>query len=142
MVVAILWFGRRSTRMRHPAKALAIAIVVAGVGEILQSTFDIRTIVLNALSKDATLTGRAEIWRAIADQRINSLVGYGYLAFWDSPITQAYRAAGGTAIVGSRYGYLEVFVDGGGIGELLLLLVLISVFRNIFREIPGGPHLS
>jgi O-antigen ligase len=124
--------------MPRPGKTIASYMAVLLVLAMLERTFDLETRFLNAIGRDASFTGRTEIWKMIGEQHINPVLGCGYLSFWDGLAAREYREEGGTEIVSTHNGYLEVYVDGGAVGCLLLAILLITAFRNIIRELTGG----
>jgi O-antigen ligase len=134
----ILWRGKYLIRMPRPGKTIASYMAVLLVLAMLERTFDLETRFLNAIGRDASFTGRTEIWKMIGEQHINPVLGCGYLSFWDGLAAREYREEGGTEIVSTHNGYLEVYVDGGAVGCLLLAILLITAFRNIIRELTGG----
>jgi len=88
-----------------------------------------------ALGKDPTLTGRLEIWRAIAPELWKRpLLGYGYRAFWLGMKGESWNvstALGSTIAIGnSENAILEIWLELGVIGVVLALLMLFQVCRN------------
>lgn len=136
--LAILCAGKRIARISHPGRLIMGAVAVLGVGAFLNSAFNIDQVIFKVLGRNETFTGREDLWRMIAEQHINPIIGDGFLSFWNSPIAVAYREAGGTSVVSTHNGYLEVFLDGGGLGVLLLLVLLVSALRRITKGMPDG----
>jgi O-antigen ligase len=85
------------------------------------------------LGRDLTFTGRTDIWRAVLDQPINPLIGAGYLGFWDGPGGQAVFDA--VELRGSHNGFLEVYLDGGLVGIVLIYILFISRGLAIARTV-------
>ncbi len=82
---------------------------------------------LEALGKDATLTGRVPLW-ALVDEMIarQPVLGYGYQAFWSEGNGDAWRI---WAIIGwmaphSHNGYRETLLGLGIVGLLVLFVVV------------------
>jgi O-antigen ligase len=134
----ILWLGRKLVRKEHPRRILLGYAALAGALAALQPFLGIEDMILHALNRNATLTGRDAVWKMIGQQHINPILGSGYEVFWDSQAAQDYRDEGGTAVVSTHNGYLEVYVDGGIIGVLLLAGMIVSGFSRILRQLPGG----
>lgn len=88
---------------------------------------------LEALGKDATLTGRIPLWQLVDQQIANSpLIGYGYEAFWTEG---NFRVWGIWAEIGwnaphSHMGYREIMLGLGIPGILLLAIVMIRALRQ------------
>ena len=71
----------------------------------------------------------------------NPLLGTGYESFWlGSRLETVWRAFGG--INESHNGYLEVYLNLGLIGALLLGGLLISSYRHICRQLASSANLA
>jgi exopolysaccharide production protein ExoQ len=88
-----------------------------------------------ALGRDATLTGRTDIWRAlwpIAMQ--HPVLGQGYGSFW---VRQRWFSLGseGTFVTvkEGHNGYLDVFLELGIIGLILLIGFFVGFYRQARR---------
>jgi O-antigen ligase len=106
---------------------IALAIVLVTVGTV----FDGWNIALSYLGRDATLTGRTEIWERVLNTDINPLVGTGFGSFW-----LGNRAAGfwddyEFRINQAHNGYLEVYLNLGLFGIGLVLTLLAAAYRKI-----------
>lgn len=71
---------------------LGLVIALAGIGIVVLAArgADISASLLSDLGKDRTLTGRTILWQFGLDQFwLEPLIGVGYRAYWDSPLTTA-----------------------------------------------------
>src|SRR6185295_2229233 len=91
------------------------------------------------VGRDPTLTGRTEMWAKLLDVKVDSWFGAGYESFWTGP-----RAAEISKYYGHLHqahnGYIEVFLDLGGVGIGLLGLVLAWGYRNIVGALRWDPE--
>jgi exopolysaccharide production protein ExoQ len=124
----ILKFAPR-TRKTFLIAGMVLALGVAFVG--LNSGG--MEMLLEAFGKDATLTGRTYLWaEGLAAARQTPTVGVGYYGYWVQGFSEAERLWE-EFYIGSRAGfhfhntYIEVMVELGFIGLLLLCLVLFGV---------------
>jgi len=78
--------------------------------------------ILQGLGRDATFTGRTDIWQHITFSTVNPLIGAGFWNFWGGPGGRAIAVAMETGIPNAHDGYLDIFLDGGMIGLFLLLM--------------------
>ena len=90
-------------------------------------------VVLTLLGKDATLTGRTQIWAAVLhsiSQR--PLFGYGYQAFWLGLEGESYHVilAVSWMLSQAQSGFLDVTVETGATGLIVVLLVFFFAFRD------------
>ena len=88
---------------------------------------------LEALGKDATLTGRVPLWAEV-DHAIAArpLLGYGYGAFWDesNPIAWQIWSTIGWQAPHAHNGYRDLLLNGGVIGLLLFVLVIVRAMKQ------------
>lgn len=89
-------------------------------------------LVFQALGRDATLTGRTDIWSALFDAiSERPLLGYGYGAFWDLMSEPAYkvRLATDWLVPTAHNGWLETALSIGllGLGGFALNFLLMLV---------------
>ena len=90
--------------------------------------------ILNGLvGRAANFTDRTLIWDALLDMHTNPVVGTGYQSFWLGS-RLAWLWQHGMYINEAHNGYLEVYLELGLIGLLLLCLFLIASYRRICRR--------
>jgi exopolysaccharide production protein ExoQ len=84
----------------------------------------------STLGRDVTLTGRTEIWAALIPYLIqNPILGGGFGGFWIPTIQQEVR------IGEAHNGYLDVLLELGFFGLLLVSMFLLSSCRMAHREL-------
>ena len=140
--ITLLWIRRggawRAVALWCVASGFASAFcLVAVLG--MAGTFDL-------IGKDSTLTGRTEIWEAVW-QSIGrrSLFGYGYSAFWlpESREVQFIWSEIEWKTPAAHSGYLEVRLQFGDLGVVLLGIMLFSSFVRIAKGLVGqNPELA
>lgn len=99
--------------------------------------------VLSVLGKDATLTGRTDLWRqAINYIEERPVLGYGYGAFWEpsARASEKVRAAVGWDAPHSHNGVLDVWLDVGLIGVLSLFAGYLLALRRAWAGLRA--HLT
>jgi len=111
------------------AAAMIITFLVAASAMVLFRP----DFVLTLLGKDATLTGRTQIWTAVLhsiSQR--PLFGYGYQAFWLGLEGESYHVilAVSWMLSQAQSGFLDVTVETGIGGLMIVLLVFFFAFRD------------
>lgn len=92
--------------------------------------------IITSLGRDMTFTGRTEVWRILLDVGTDPLLGTGFMSFWDDPFFQSKlpEFVGPTA----HNGYLEVYLAGGAIGVVALVLMLLGTMARINRALADG----
>jgi O-antigen ligase len=89
-----------------------------------------------AVGKDPTLTDRTKIWAFLLSMHINPLLGAGYESFWLGPRLQWFWNNAGLGHINEAHnGYLEVYLNLGIIGLLLLCAFLIASYRTICKKV-------
>jgi exopolysaccharide production protein ExoQ len=132
--------GRQFVR-RHPAAVHALIMLLA-VSVSLVLLLGGRAVTAQAVGRDATLTGRTEIWADVIPMAPNPLVGAGFESFWPSPrVRQRFaELIPGLPLNEAHNGYIEVYLNLGWVGVGLIGLILIDGYRrsvNAFRREPA-----
>src|ERR1051326_574946 len=125
---------------RRPA-VVWICLVPAPAFVLLDNLFHISQPLLGMLGRDATLTGRTEIWAAVKTHPVDPIFGCGYLNFWDIVGTLDLEA-GEANLKTAHNGFLEIYLDGGYLGVFFLVIMLINSginhARSFIRNYPAG----
>jgi O-antigen ligase len=92
---------------------------------------------LEALAKNSTLTGRSAIWAAVIEAiRDNLLFGGGYGTGWYVLINSYMQEVlGGREIGHAHNGYLNLIVDIGLLGLLVVLGFLVAVGYRVYQAL-------
>lgn len=138
-LVAALLLAQRSRQLAVlVAGALAAGAVL--VGFVLLAAPDV---LVSALGRDLTLTGRTDIWQAL-DQAAAARpwLGYGYRAFWENPLGPAFwvQEAVQWPVTSAHSGWREVGLAFGWVGVGLVGLALVPVsLRAVRASVHAGP---
>jgi O-antigen ligase len=128
-------------------RAIIIGLCVLLVVQVLAVSFIGRSIapgVFAAAGKDASLTGRIPLWRELIQMGSRTAVlGSGFASFWLNParLSELWSRVNWTPTT-AHNGYIEVFLDLGIIGLLILFFLLVQTFKNIIRSFDGDPEFS
>lgn len=104
-----------------------VAVLLAVAGPFLAAAL------LGVLNRDATLTGRTDVWAAVIRSILKRpFLGYGYYAFWLGTNGESANVIDAT---GWMFGYahnciLEVFLQLGLVGVAVLVFTFIQAVRN------------
>jgi exopolysaccharide production protein ExoQ len=114
---------RRSPWLTHAIVAVLVLVpsmvLLLGVGaEALQG-----------LGRDATLTGRTDIWSRVLALSGNPLLGTGFESFWLGRRLQTMQDWY-SGLNSSHNGFLEIFVTLGWIGVALLTGLIVTGYRQ------------
>jgi O-antigen ligase len=97
---------------------------------------------ISILGKDATLTGRTELWADLLNIRIVPLIGAGYKSFWMGPWVLDLWEKYAFRVNQAHNGYLEIYLNGGLIGVGLLLAMIVSTGSKLKKELLDGDNLA
>jgi exopolysaccharide production protein ExoQ len=136
-------FGRLYLR-KGTSRAMATALVVALIPVAIYFVID-SDVILDALGKDRSLTGRTLIWPYVIDAiKDRPIFGWGFWSFW-SPLNatsfEISREVGfGFSITSAHNGILELLLQIGISGTALFLFIWLRNFVLAVRCLsgPGG----
>ena len=95
---------------------------------------DFGTDIVRDLGRDSTLTGRTAIWSNALGMVRNPVLGAGFESFWLGQRLKDMEIALNQGINQAHNGYLEIYLNLGWVGVLLLGLVLVVGY---FRVVKG-----
>ncbi|HYD72660.1 MAG TPA: O-antigen ligase family protein [Candidatus Binatia bacterium] len=107
----------------------ALAVIILGAAIVLLAP----DLVVAALGRDLTLTGRTDIWEASARfVQAQPWLGYGYYAFWLPENGPAYwvRQAVQWQVASAHSSWLELALGLGRVGVVLFALQLVATLRR------------
>lgn len=143
----IILTGMRAV-MRRPARvhALCLSIVlVGGLVLLLGGSTD----VVHAMGRKSSLSGRTDIWAALLPTAVNPIIGAGFESYWISP--NAAKFANTLALEGwyhpgvlneAHSGYIEVYMELGWVGVVLISLVLITGYKRAIAAYRCNPSIG
>ena len=92
---------------------------------------DISPAAFEVLGRNSTLTDRTGIWSLVLKLTRNPLVGTGYESFWLGPRLAEVWSVFQWQPNEAHNGYIEIFINLGWVGVLLLSLVIASGYRTV-----------
>jgi O-antigen ligase len=101
--------------------SMSIALTVLTIALVAIFAADILTL----LGRDATLTGRSDIWREVWHSILKRpVLGYGYAAFWIGLKGEAFNVFTmiGFVVLHAHNGFLEVLLEVGAVGLAIFVL--------------------
>lgn len=90
---------------------------------------------VHTLGRDNTFTGRTAIWTAAIPLVPNPIVGAGYESFWLGPRLQDVARAISQTLNQAHNGYIEIFLNLGVMGLILLGVVFVTGYRRIVAAV-------
>ncbi len=141
MTVCILFATRLRfvTRQQVLIHVMVVAMLAVPIYVLF---FNSSPDVLNAMGRDATLTGRTELWQMVLKLSGNPLLGTGFESFWLGSRLEAMWAAIWWHPNEAHNGYLETYLSLGWIGVVLLAIVIGAGYWNSMRSLRYNPVLG
>ncbi|GAA4915553.1 O-antigen ligase family protein [Actinomycetospora succinea] len=125
VIVVLRWVRRFTGFSRVIIGTLSLASILTLVYMAIFSFAEI----VSGLGRDSTLTGRTDVWPAVLEQIERSpLLGLGWNAAWREglPDTQRMWRAAGFKMYHSHDGYLDMMLQLGLVGLVLLVIALLG----------------
>jgi O-antigen ligase len=89
--------------------------------------------VVESVGRDMTFTGRTDIWQHITSTTVNPLIGAGYYNFWGGTGGLRVNESMHQIIPNAHNGYVDMYLDGGAIGLILLFFLLVAYGRRLMK---------
>ncbi len=90
---------------------------------------------VETMGRDSTITGRTELWSELLVMNPNPLFGAGFETFWLGPRLAKLWGLFRWHPNEAHNGYLEVFLNLGMIGVLMLAVLIVTGYRNAVRTL-------
>lgn len=142
MAGGVMFLSTRPTCRRKPA--LVHLLIVAVLACTLYALFfQSSGSLIQDLGRNPTLTGRTEIWHVVLAVPNNRLVGAGYESFWLGPrLLKLWELFPNLPINEAHNGYIEMFINLGWIGVLLLGVLIVTGYRNVIGAYRREPDIG
>lgn len=138
----VLWGSRLLGKLQTSRRMVLACVAAVFALAAIDSAFSLSGRAIHALGRRENLTGRTDIWKMVGEQNVDAVFGYGYMAFWDGPLGQAYNEENATSLKQAHNGYLEMYLDGGILAVLLLLLMLACGGKKVLEDLVRGSRFA
>jgi exopolysaccharide production protein ExoQ len=99
----------------------------------LDSMVGIKEQIVESLGRDMTFTGRTDVWRELLALKTDPVLGTGFCSFWSD---DRFRSRLPDWVAFSAHnGYIEMYIDGGTVGVVLLGVMLIGAMVKLNRNL-------
>jgi exopolysaccharide production protein ExoQ len=115
--------------------ALLVALSLPYIAFFAQQFSSVIAPMVQALGRTMTFTGRTDIWEHITLKTVNPLIGSGYWNFWGGAGAIKINQEMHTLIPNAHNGYLDIYLDGGLIGLILLFCLLVAYGRRLMKNL-------
>jgi len=126
---------------RTPTRVhLMVAVVLLASSSVL--FLNIGGGVLSAMGRNPTLTGRTDLWQQLLQIDHSPVVGAGFESFWSPERVDRLASVLKWAPNEAHDGYLEVYLNLGWVGILLLGTVIVTGYRTVIRCLRQDPEMG
>jgi exopolysaccharide production protein ExoQ len=143
----IIATGMRVVR-RSPATVHVLCLTIILTGG-LTMLFGGGGGVVHAFGRKSNLSGRTDIWAAVIPAVPNALLGAGFESFWISPSVVKFQQTlllegwwHPEGLNEAHNGYIEVYLNLGWVGVVLISLFLISAYRRAVAAFRLSPTIG
>lgn len=130
--------------IRFARRPLVVHLLVAAVVCVSFSVLflDVGGGALQTMGRDPTLTGRTAIWKIVLGLVRSPLFGTGFQSFWLGNRLQQVWDNFGLHIEEAHNGYLEIYLNLGVIGVVLLAVLIVTGYRNVILAFTCAPGVA
>ncbi|MDR0306536.1 MAG: O-antigen ligase family protein [Chitinispirillales bacterium] len=146
MGAALVFTLSRIKNVKIIAITLCSSLTLLFLTEAMLEVFfktSIFNFVLASTGRDATLTGRTELWEAVIALGMKQpLLGGGYGAFWLGNFSNNLWQVFVWHPTQAHNGYIDIFVDLGIVGLVVVISLIIAAFVSSYKEIMAGSEFG
>lgn len=126
------------------ARAHITAYLMAGILSFLalQLSFNISTAIIEAAGRDATLTGRTELWDVVLQMQQHPILGFGFDSFWLGDRLKTLQDRWYFRPTQAHSGYIEMYLNLGLFGCVVFAGVIISCFSKLRALLISSPQMT
>lgn len=124
--------GMRWVSRRYFGVYVVVGVLVFGAAETLLGVY---AGVVEMLGRDPTLTDRTEVWQDALALAKDPILGAGFESFWLGERLEAMWAKWPWQPNQAHNGYIETYLNLGGVGLSLLVCALIATFKKAQAEL-------
>lgn len=133
-----LGLGLRNVRT-HVGSYLIIGILAF---LIMQVTFDITGVLIQGAGRDATLTGRTELWEVVLHMDPRPILGHGFESFWLGDRLKELHTMYHFKPNQAHNGYIEVYLNLGWVGLCFIGGLLLSGYFSIRERLASDVKMK
>lgn len=114
-----------------------LSIVVAATAVAIANY----AVLASLIGRDATLTGRTEIWKQVWPFVMKRpMLGWGYSGFWKGIHGESFKVVAAVRFIlfHAHNGFLEIWLDLGGLGLALFIGSYLRAWRKLWPSLRAG----
>jgi O-antigen ligase len=139
---SVLLFATSFNFLARKRVLIHIMVIMAIAAACIPLFLDAAGGALEAVGRDPTLTQRTELWGEVIRLTPNPIVGSGFESFWLGPRLETLWEHFWWRPNESHNGYIEVYLNLGWVGIVLLGVLLLMGYRNALAELRRNPPIG
>lgn len=131
--IGLLLVGRLPVMTMEPPRILWFCVACIVLYGITELVFDVKGTLIAMLGRKPDFTSRVPMWEGLIAMNEHPFSGYGWESFWlGERLTRAVERWG---MRNAHNGYLELYLNLGLMGLLLLLMWIFCGLKNVLRHL-------
>lgn len=131
--IALVIFLQTPLMRRNPGNIRILLVFAILSVLMIQLSQSIMPGLVSILGRDITLTGRVPLWSELLAMKTNSIIGVGYESFWLGQRLELIWSNNWWQPNQAHNGFIEIYLNLGWIGLILLGGILYSTYKNSKR---------
>jgi len=137
LIMAMTLFG-----MGRAARAHLIVGTIASIVFLMAVFPEAYAHIIQSQGKNMTLTGRTDLWNELLNMVTNKWFGTGFESFWLGTRLESLWRIHWWHPQEAHNGYIEVFLNLGWAGVVLLVVLMITGYRNVLVGLRNGSNMA
>jgi O-antigen ligase len=139
---SIMAYALTRSVTRSPRRFAVLLATLVVTLLILELGFGLSDSIITAVGRDSTLTGRTDLWNDLLAMAANPVLGAGYESFWLGDRLNDIWRLHPFRPNQAHNGYLEIYLNLGAVGLLLVAAVMINGFRQSYQRLSTAPEIG
>jgi exopolysaccharide production protein ExoQ len=131
-----LMLGTRVFRKRSALHLMVATVILVSFAVLF---LNVGQFLLQTIGRNPTLTGRTELWSQLREMHVDPILGTGFESFWLGKRLEHLWSLHWWHPTEAHNGYLEVLLNLGWVGLILLGLAAWAGYRNILQTLDRDP---
>ena len=142
LIAARLLRARKQLLKTGVVVAVILIIAIEGFSTVVFGVSS-WSLVFSATGRDSTFTGRAPLWGEMIKIGLQRpVLGAGYGGFWIGNLTHKLWTSFDWKPTNSHNGYIDVFIDLGLFGIIIVIQIILKAFRLFARKFTDNLPIS
>jgi O-antigen ligase len=135
MLVTFLLLISTTDSFNKNYSRISLILILCILGfSIMEYLFNVKEILFNLVGRESNLTGRTDLWGLLLSMSENKFFGTGFNSFWAGHRIEKLWEIYWWQPKQAHNGFIEIYLNLGLVGVLLLILVLLSIYKKCLKN--------